>query len=320
MKVAILDDWERYMIEHASITRLREHFEVTAYHDKPSEERLLERLAEADIVIPVRERTRFTKSLLSQLPHLKLIAQTGSGLAHIDMNEASRLKIPVTTTPGGSGAVAELIIGFMIAYSRRIIPLHKQVSAGEWPDAIGASLEGKTLGIIGLGKIGSRVAAAANAFGMNVLAWSPNLTVQRAREQHTDYAALEHLLQQSDMICLTIRFSERTNCLLKEQHFQIMKPTALLINTSRGQIVDEDALISALARKRIGGAALDVFVQEPLAPDHPLLSLDNVILTPHIGWKTDRMFSQFINTAVDRIIGYVIDGDTTGIVNLDQIR
>ncbi|XEC96732.1 D-2-hydroxyacid dehydrogenase family protein [Paenibacillus tarimensis] len=306
MRVVILDDWEHFYVDNENVTRLKEHFEVQIYHDQPPKETLIERLQQADVVIPIRERTKFTKDILQHMKQVKLIAQTGSGLAHIDMDEVNRYKIPVVTTPGGSSAVVELIFGYIISYSRKLIKNNQEMKRGIWTEEYGFGLEGKTIGIIGLGNIGTKVAQIAKIFNMKVLAWGPRLTAERAAEQGLDYVSLEQLLKQSDYISLNVRLSEETKHLLREQHFGMMKKSAFLINTSRGKIIDEEALIQALRENRIGGAGLDVFNEEPLKPNHPLLELDNVILTPHIGWKTDHMFHLFIKHAVENILSYFV--------------
>ncbi|TQR40571.1 D-2-hydroxyacid dehydrogenase family protein [Paenibacillus popilliae] len=306
MQVVILDDWENIYVENEDVARLKEHLDVKIFHDRPSKEILIERLQHADIVIPIRERTKFDKELLQHIQQVKLIAQTGSGLAHIDMNEANKYKIPVATTPGGSSGVAELIFAFMLAYSRNLIKNHGELKSGTWTEDVGYGLEGKVIGIIGLGKIGSKVAQIAKVFNMKVVAWGPRLTAERAAEQEVDYVTLEQLLQQSDYISINVRLVEGTKHLLKEQHFGLMKKNAFLINTSRGEVIDEEALIQALREERIGGAGLDVFTEEPIKSKHPLLELENVILSPHIGWKTDNMFNLFMKHAVDNIFSYFL--------------
>jgi phosphoglycerate dehydrogenase-like enzyme len=191
---------------------------------------------------------------------------------------------------------------------------------GIWTEQFGGSLEGKTLGIIGLGAIGTKAAHTAKVFNMNVLAWGPRLTAERAAAQGLPYVSLERLLRQSDFITIHVRLSEETRNLITEQHFGMMKETAFLINTSRGQVIDEEALIRTLREKRIGGAGLDVFSEEPLRPDHPLLQLDNVILSPHIGWKTDHMLRQFMKHAVENIVSYMLMNNPVNVINLNEIR
>lgn len=305
MNIVILDDWERTFVNHPAIHKLRGCGKVTLYHDRPQEEELVHRLREADIVIPLRERTRFTRELLQQIAPLRLIAQTGSGVAHIDKEAAKELSIPIATTTGGSSSVVELIFGFMLAYSRQLVLLHQKMKDGVWTESVGKGLAGKTLGVIGLGNVGSGSARAAKAFGMRVLAWGPRLTEERAAVEGVDYAPFEKLLKESDYIAICVRLVPETRNLIQREHFSLMKPDAFLINTSRGEIVEEEALIGALRERRIGGAGLDVFHKEPLLPGHPLLSLDNVLLSPHIGWKTDAILNQFLTEAAVNIIAFL---------------
>jgi D-3-phosphoglycerate dehydrogenase / 2-oxoglutarate reductase len=320
MNVVILDDWEKSFAENPEIERLRQHFQVEVYHDKPSHDDLLSRIGKADVILPIRERTRFSKEVLQKLKNIKLIAQTGAGLTHIDMDEANRLNIPVATTPGGSAGVVELIIGMMINYSRNLMSLHMQMKQGHWAESVGLGLENKTVGIIGLGKIGSGVAKIAKSFNMNVVAWGPRLTEERAEAHGVEFCGLEELLQRAHFVVIAVRLVPETRHLLTEKHFKLMKKEAFLINTSRGEVVDEAALVKALEGKWIGGAGLDVFNHEPIAQDHPLLKLDNVILSPHIGWKTDNMFHQFLSVSIDNIISFLIHGKPERIVNLEKIH
>jgi D-3-phosphoglycerate dehydrogenase / 2-oxoglutarate reductase len=319
VKVVILDDWEGSFAANSDIERLRQHFQVEIFDDKPAEDELLKRIEYADVIIPIRERTAFSKEVLHSLRNIKLIAQTGSGLAHIDMEEANWLKIPVATTPGGSAAVVELIIGVMITHARSLLSLNEHMKQGNWIESTGFGLENKTVGIIGLGKIGSGVAKVAKAFNMNVIAWGPRLTEERALASGVGYRELDNLLKESHFVVIAVRLVPETRRLLCEKHFKMMRNDAFLINTSRGEVIDESALVTALVNKQIAGAGLDVFSQEPVDPNHPLLQLDNVILTPHIGWKTDNMFHQFLSTSIDNILSYIIEGTPKRIVNLKEL-
>lgn len=320
MRVVILDDWEKSFAKNLEMERLRQHFQVEIYHDKPSQDDLLSRIEQADVILPIRERTKFSKEVLQQLKNIKLIAQTGAGLAHIDMDEANRLNIPVATTPGGSAAVVELIIGMMINHSRNLSSLHQQMTQGHWAESVGLGLENKTVGIIGLGKIGSDVARIAKAFNMNVIAWGPRLTEERAETQGVEFSELDDLLQRSLFVVIAVRLVPETKHLLSEKHFKLMRKDAFLINTSRGEVVDERAIVRALEENWIGGAGLDVFNHEPIDQNHPLLKLNNVILTPHIGWKTDNMFQQFLSVSIDNILSFIIHGKPERIVNLEKIH
>jgi D-3-phosphoglycerate dehydrogenase len=315
MKVVILDDWESTFANSPLLSKLKEHFDVITYHDKPTLAQLLERVREADIIIPIRERTKFSKEVLQEMKQIKLIAQTGGGIAHIDMVEATRLKIPISTTKGGSRAVVELIFGYVLTYSRQLVSLDREMKDGVWSEVSGSSLEHKTIGIIGLGNIGKGVAKIAKAFGMRVIAWGPRLTKERADEEEVEYMPLEELLQHSHFVTLNVRLVPATRHLVTKKHFELMREDAVLINTSRGEVIDEEALVEALEQKQIAGACLDVYIEEPLNRTNPLLALDNVILTPHIGWKTDQMFHNFFEEAIENIMSTIIHQKPRKIVN-----
>ncbi|TMW71048.1 D-2-hydroxyacid dehydrogenase family protein [Alteribacter natronophilus] len=320
MKLVILDDWEHLFSAHPRLEELKRHFDVHIYDDQPSHGTLISRIQDADIILPIRERTSFTKPVLESMKNVKLIAQTGGGLAHLDLEEATRLGIPVATTPGGSASVVELIFGLILSHARRLPRLDEEMKAGEWTESVGFGLEGKTVGIIGLGKIGSGVAKAAQAFGMNVIAWGPRLTEERARDKGVGYVSFETLLQNSHFIVTAVRLVPETRHLLKKEQFSLMRRDAFLVNTSRGEIVDEQALIEALETKRIAGAGLDVFAEEPLPSDNPLRKMDNVILTPHIGWKTDTIFNRFFTSAAENILSFFVEGKPIRIKNPEVLE
>ncbi|MEC2071097.1 D-2-hydroxyacid dehydrogenase family protein [Alkalihalophilus marmarensis] len=307
MKLVILDDYERttdrISFEHPSLANVN----VEIFCDQAEGDELVNRIRNAEIIIPIRERTHFTRELLLKLPNLKLIAQTGSGSAHIDKGAAEEQEIEIFTTPGGSQAVTELVFGLMIAHSRQILQLNQEMKQNKWSNAMGTGLAGKTLGVVGLGKIGARVAGIAKVFGMRVIAWGPRLTEERALLHDVEYVELEQLFSQSDFLSVHVRLVPETKNLIKAEHFKMMKRNAFLINTSRGEIVDEEALVQALEEKQIAGAGLDVFAQEPLKAGHSLTELDHVILTPHIGWKTDSTFEMFLNKALDNVTTFLKD-------------
>ncbi|WP_132946781.1 D-2-hydroxyacid dehydrogenase family protein [Tumebacillus sp. BK434] len=318
MKTVILDDWEGATAGSTiELERLRAFSEVAVYQDQPAPDVLKERVKDADAVILMRERTRLTAELLDSMEQIKLIAQTGTGLAHIDLAEVNSRRIPLATTPGGStAAVTELTFGLLLALSRDLPRLDRQVKAGGWPTSIGRNLAQKTLGIIGLGKIGQSVAAVAKAFGMHVVAWGPRLTEERAAAHGVAFAAtLEELLAESHAVTLHVRLVPETKGLLGKQHFRQMRPDAFLINTSRGELLDEAALTEALQTGQIAGAGLDVLTEEPPDPAHPLLQLDNVILSPHIGWKTDATFESFLNGSIRNIESFFCQHKPLNIAN-----
>ncbi|ADC49010.1 D-isomer specific 2-hydroxyacid dehydrogenase, NAD-binding protein [Alkalihalophilus pseudofirmus OF4] len=307
MKLVILDDYERttdrISFEQLSLANVN----VEIFYDQAEGDELVNRIRNAEIIIPIRERTHFTRELFLQLPNLMLIAQTGSGTAHIDKGAAEEQEIEILTTPGGSQAVTELVFGLMIAHARQILQLNQETKQNKWSNAMGTGLAGKTLGVVGLGKIGARVAGIAKVFGMRVIAWGPRLTEERAFLHDVEYVELEQLFSQSDFLSVHVRLVPETKNLIKAEHFKMMKRSAFFMNTSRGEIVDEEALVQALEEKQIAGAGIDVFTQEPLKAKHPLTELDNVILTPHIGWKTDSTFEMFLNKALDNVTTFLKD-------------
>jgi phosphoglycerate dehydrogenase-like enzyme len=275
---------------------------------------LIEALKDVHILIPIRERTRLTGAVLEALPSLEMISQTGGSAPHLDLEAATRRGIVVCTSTGSGQSTAELTFALMLAVMRRIPQEHQAMREGHWQTGQGVGLQGKTLGIIGLGRIGSRVAHIAQAFGMHVLATGFTLTSERALAHGVRIASLEDLLARSDVVSIHLRLSERSNQLIGRRELRLMKPTAYLINTSRGPIVDEGALVDALRHRRIAGAGLDVFTQEPIDPSNPLLQLDNVVCTPHIGFVTQENYEQLLGGAVDNILNY-LDGNPTNVRN-----
>ena len=319
MKVTVLDDYQRAFELTDAIQRLRTKAEVQILTDKlPTEAALAETLRGSQAIIPVRERTKFTASLFEQLPDLEYISQTGNHAYHVDMEAATRRGVVVSLAPGGN-STTELTFGLMLAVMRRIPQSDAAMRGGEWPLVLGYVLKGKTLGILGLGKIGTEVAAVARAFGMNVIAWGPTLTKERAARSGVTFISLEEVLKTADVISIHLALSEQSKNLLNEARLRLMKKSAYLINTARGAIVDEPALIKILREKAIAGAALDVFVQEPLPKNHPLPELDNVVLTPHLGWPTDSGFEGFAENAVTNILDYM-EGKLTRALNPEALQ
>ena len=304
MKVTILDDYQNIFLGSSAIDRLRQKAKVQIYTEKfGSEEALIRALKGSQALIPIRERTPFPARLLQSLPDLEIIAQTGNQVYHIDIPAATEAGILVTTAPGGYG-VTELTIGLMICMMRCIPRSDREMRQGKWPPVLCSVLKGKTLGILGLGRVGSEVARIAMAFGMKVIAWGPTLTRERAEKAQVNYMELEEVLQNADIVSVHLKLSDQSKGLLNEARLRLMKNTAYLVNTARGAIVDETALIRVLEEKAIAGAALDVFSKEPLPPDSPLLDLDNVVLTPHIGWPTDKGYEEFAEHVVENILSY----------------
>ena len=319
MKVAVLDDYQRAFEGTEAIQRLRQKLDVQIFTEKLStEEALIHALKGVKAIIPVRERTKFPAALLQALTDLEFISQTGNHAYHVDMDAATKAGIVVAMAPG-SNSTAELAVGLMLALMRRIPQSDRAMRRGEWPLVLGYVLRGKTLGILGLGKIGTEVARIGRAFGMEIIAWGPTLTPVRAGRSQAVYTPLDDLLKQADLVSVHLALSNRSKNLLNEGRLRLMKKSAYLINTARGAIVDEGALVKVLQEQTIAGAALDVFVEEPLAANHPLLRLDNVVLTPHLGWPTDSGFAGFAENAVTNILDY-LDGKLTRVINPEALQ
>jgi len=319
VKVAVLDDYQRAFEGTEAIQRLRQKLDVQIFTEKLStEEALIHALKGVKAIIPVRERTKFPAALLQALTDLEFISQTGNHAYHVDMDAATKAGIVVAMAPG-SNSTAELAVGLMLALMRRIPQSDRAMRRGEWPLVLGYVLRGKTLGILGLGKIGTEVARIGRAFGMEIIAWGPTLTPERAGRSQAVYTPLDDLLKQADLVSVHLALSNRSKNLLNEGRLRLMKKSAYLINTARGAIVDEGALVKVLQEQTIAGAALDVFVEEPLAANHPLLRLDNVVLTPHLGWPTDSGFAGFAENAVTNILDY-LDGKLTRVINPEALQ
>ncbi len=305
MRVAILDDIHDAYDGTEGVRRLRARAEVrifTAPFGDPAA------LAGFDAVVANRERTRFTGALLEALPDLRVIAQTGNHVYHIDMAAAAARGVMVAKATGGhSVGAAELAIGLAIALMRRIPESDRALKRGEWRPPMTRVLHGKTLGIVGLGHVGRHVAGIARAFGMRVLAWSRRLDDATAAAHGVESRALDDLLRESDVVSIHATLGAETRGLIDARRLALLKPSACLVNTARGAIVDEAALCDALAAGRLAGAGLDVFGEEPLPAGHPFTALPNVILTPHIGWPTDEAYADFANAAADALLAY-LDG------------
>jgi len=319
VKVTVLDDYQRAFQATKAIQRLREKAEVRILTERlPSEAAVVEELRDSPIIIPVRERTKFTASLLRSLPNLEFISQTGNHVYHVDMDAATKQGIVVSLAPGGN-STTELAIGLMLAIMRRIPQSDRAMRRGDWPLVLGYVLKGKTLGILGLGKIGTEVAAIGRAFGMKVIAWGPTLTAERAAKSHATFMPLEDVVRTADVVSVHLALSDQSRNLLNETRLRLMKRSAYLVNTARGAIIDETALVKVLQENAIAGAALDVFVEEPLPKNHPLTALDNVVLAPHLGWPTDSGFEGFAENAVTNILDYM-DGKLTRALNPEALQ
>ncbi len=315
LKLALLDDYQRVALQSADWDSLSPECSVTVFHDHLTDESTIaDRLRDFDAVMALRERTPFPRSLLARLPNLKLIASAGMRNAAIDLDSATELGIVVCGTEGSSRATMELTWGLVLGLLRHIPLEHEATRDGDWQRTVGIGLDGKTIGIIGLGNIGSQMAEVARAFHMRILAWSQNLTQEHAEANGATLVSKDELLAQSDIVTIHTRLSDRTRGLLGARELGIMKPSAYLINTSRGPIVDEGALVSALKAGAIAGAGLDVFDEEPLPTDHPLLSLDNVLLTPHLGYVTQKTYRTFYGQTLANIRSF-IEGQPQRVMN-----
>jgi D-3-phosphoglycerate dehydrogenase len=308
IRVAIIDDYidiARTLVDWSPVDALAE---VDVFKKKFSDDdEAAQALADFDIICTLRERSSFDARLLSRLPRLKYIAVTGMRFDAIDVVAATRLGIVVSNSEvtRGGGGVSELAWGLVIATARHIAHEDASIKSGGWQSRLGFTLKGKTIGVVGLGRIGSRMAAYANAFEMRVLTWSPNMTAERAADQGAVYAPLETLLADSDVVTLHIPLSASTRGLIGAAELSRMKKSAVLINTSRAGLVDQPALIDALTRGLIGGAGLDVFEAEPLPTDDPIRHLANAVLTPHIGYYTSEMLTVYYEDAVEAIVAFI---------------
>ena len=307
VRVAVIDDFHRAFASADSVRKLREVADVTIYEEPfPSQDVMVDALRGVPIVIANRERTHFTDALLALLPDLRLISNTGSHFYHVDVDSATRHGVLLANAPGGSSpSVAEMTIAFMIAVVRRIPQTDAAMRRGEWPVELFGSVQGKTLGILGMGKIGTRVARAAVALEMKVLAWGPTLTDERAQRSGVELVEPDTLIRASDFLSIHMPLTELSRGFVSRDRIASMKPTAYLINTARAAIVDEPALIDALRGRRIAGAALDVFMEEPLPVDSPLRRLDNVLLSPHAGWTTHESYGPWIDMTVENALAYI---------------
>src|SRR6266436_9347575 len=308
MKVAVLDDYQNVALQVADWSGVRRHAEITVFNDHVSDpSAVVDRLRPFDAVCVMRERTPLTREILQQLPNLKLIASTGPRNASIENQTAADLGIAVTATGYDSTPTIEFTWALILASMRGIEREVVSLRAGGWQTSLGANLRGKSLGVVGLGNIGREVARIGLAFGMKVIAWSQNLTEEKAGAAGATLVGKQTLFHEADVVTVHLVLSSRTKGLIGAPEFALMKPNARFVNTSRGPIVDEAALIEALQARRIAGAAVDVFDVEPLPPDHPFRKLDNVLATPHIGYVTEDLYRTFYADAAVNIA--LSDGD-----------
>ncbi|MBS1502510.1 MAG: D-2-hydroxyacid dehydrogenase family protein, partial [Bacteroidetes bacterium] len=288
ISIAILDDYQQAAFCYADWSAILRSANVQVFADHlTDEEELVERLRPFQVICMMRERTPLLRPLLIQLPNLKLIVSTGKRNASLDVLACEELGIQVEMTGYVESGAPELTWALLTALSRNITVEAANVRSGGWQTTVGVDLKGKTLGIVGLGRIGSQIAVYAKAFGMKVIAWSENLTEERAHRAGAELVSKENLFRWSDFVSIHLVLSNRSKGIIGKKELEAMKPSAFLINTSRGPLVDETALIDTLATRQIASAALDVFGTEPLPADHPFRTLDNVLATPHIGYVTE---------------------------------
>jgi phosphoglycerate dehydrogenase-like enzyme len=305
-QVAILDDYQNVALQMADWSAVSARADITVFNDHRSDSaEVVARLAPFDVVFVMRERTPLPRKIIEQLPRLKMIASTGPFNASIDMAAAAERGIVVSTTGGSVASTIELTWALILAGSRRLVDESLSVRAGGWQTSVGRELAGTVLGILGLGRIGARVANIGTAFGMDVIAWSENLTRESAAAAGATYVSRDELFRSADVLTIHLVLSERSRGLIGAAELGLMKPNALLVNTSRGPIVDETALIGALQSHTVGAAALDVFDTEPLPADHPLRTLDNVLATAHIGYVADHGYHVFFRDAAAAISGWL---------------
>ncbi len=315
-RIAILNDWQNVARSSADWTVLPADAEITVFNEALPEDESARAKAIEDfeIICLMRERTAFPRSLLERLPNLKLLNTTAMGNRTIDMAAARELGITVCGTRGAGSGTAELTWGLIIGLARKIYVERETLKAGRWQTTLGDDLIGHTLGILGLGNIGARVAKVAKAFDMDVIAWSQNLTPERAQEAGARYVTKEQLFAEADYLSLHLVLSDRTRGIVGAEDLARMKPTAYVINTSRGPLIDEAALLDTLRNRRIAGAGLDTYEIEPLPADHPLLSLDNVLLTPHLGFVTKDAYTRFYGDTVENVAAF-LKGEPLRVLN-----
>jgi phosphoglycerate dehydrogenase-like enzyme len=303
LRCAILDDYFNMTLHLVDWSKIEDRVEVTAFNEPfASLQAAAGALKDFEIICAMRERTPFPRALFAALPRLKFLITSGMRNAAIDLEAAKEHQVVVCGTQWGRDPTAALTMGLILELTRHIGRENARMHAGEpLQKFIGFEIEGRTLGVVGLGKLGAKVSGLAKAFGMNVIAWSPNLTPERCKEVGVGYASKEELFAAADIITVHMVLSERSRGLVGQADLARMKPTSYLVNTARGPIIDEAALLEALQQRRITGAAIDVFSVEPLPVDHPFRKLDNIVLTPHLGYVTEEGFRAHYGQMVEGI-------------------
>ncbi len=309
LRCAILDDYQNVVLKVVDWSTVKTDVEFTVFKEHlGGPDKVIAALQDFEIIVAMRERTPFPKQVIDALPKLKLLITTGMRNASIDTEAAKARGVTVCGTGGFGSPTSGIAIALMLELTRHIGYENARMHAGvPWQTTIGPDLEGLTLGILGLGKLGQRTANIGKAFGMKVIAWSQNLTPEKCAEAGVGYVGKDDLFRQSDLISIHVVLSPRSRGIVGAREFGLMKPTAFLINTSRGPIVDEPAMLTALRDRKIAGAGLDTFDVEPLPLDHPLRKMDNVVLTPHLGYVSEQGYRAYFTGVVEDIRGF-LDG------------
>jgi phosphoglycerate dehydrogenase-like enzyme len=301
-QIAILDDYQNVALSYGDWSNIQKNTNVVVFNDHITDQTaIIHRLMQFDVICVMRERTPLTREILSQLPNLKLIISTGLRNASIDTKAAEEFGITISTTGYHASGAPELTWALLLAISRHIVPESTSLRQGHWQKEIGVDLKGKTIGIVGLGNIGSVIARYAKAFEMDVVAWSENLTLEKANEHGAKLVSKEGLFKMADFVSVHLILSSRSRNIITSKELSLMKPTAYLINTSRGPLINETDLIATLKNKKIAGAALDVYEIEPLPTNHPFRWLPNLLATPHIGYVTKDTYQLFYEDTILRI-------------------
>lgn len=305
-RIAVLDDYQNVALEMADWSRVRAKHEVVVFnHHMASGDDVVSALAGFDVVAIMRERTAFPRAVLERLPALKLLVTTGMRNASVDMKAAAERGITVCGTGGGNHATAELAMALILGLARNLHTEFRNMHEGRWQSTVGQDLRGKTLGILGLGKLGGQLAVYAKSFGMELIAWSQNLTEAQAREKGASRVEKDELFRRSDFISIHLVLSDRSRGLVGARELSLMKPSASIVNTSRGPIIDATALAAALKEGRIAGAGLDVYDVEPLPAAHALRAEPRALLTPHLGYVTRETYALFYPQTVEAIEGWL---------------
>jgi len=314
-RIVLLDDYQGVALDYGGWDRVPDEWQIVALEQHLADpDELVEALAEAEVVVAMRERTALPAPILDRLPELKLLITTGMANVAIDVAAAQRKGVVVCGTGMHPPGTAELTWGLILALLRKIPSEDAAMRLGGWQNTIGGDLAGSTLGLVGLGRLGKRMAPVAQAFEMEVLAWSQNLDPGEARAAGVEPVAKDALFERADIVSVHYKLSERSRGLVGAAELAAMKPSAYLVNTSRGPLVDTDALVAALHAGAIAGAAIDVYDDEPLAPDHPLRKAPHTVLTPHLGYVTEDTYKVFFEDAVEDVLAY-LDGAPVRVID-----